>query len=262
MTRIIEKENSETQKGSDTFVEAFARGLSVIRAFDGEQHGLALSDIAARTGISAAGARRLLYTLVALGYARFENRRFFLTPAVLKLGFSYLSSLSLREIAQPLIETFAKNAGEICTLAVLDHAEVVYVVRADLRSPLNRGLSIGDRLPAHATSTGHVLMAGLPEDALEMLLEPAPFKRYTPYTPCTRDELHAVVVTAKEQGWALANQHLELGVCGLAVPVTDKTGQTIAALTVSVNLARHSDTQTIDRFLGPLQEIAKQLQMA
>ena len=261
MTYINEIKNREKHKGSDVFVEAFARGLSVIRAFDSEQQGLTLSDIAARTELTAAGARRLLHTLVTLGYARYENRRFYLTPTILKLGYSYLSSLSIREIAQPLVEGFAKSIGEVCTLAVLDHADVVYIVRAELRSPLSRGLNIGDRLPAHATSTGHVLLAGLQDDEMNEILRLAPLKRFTPYTPCTKKEIKKVVQQARENGWSIANQHLELGVCGLAVPVVDKSGRAVAALTVSVNLARHSETEIIDRFLEPLQAIAKQLHL-
>lgn len=259
MTRINQKENPVLHKGSDTFVEAFARGLAVIRAFEGERRGLTLSDIASRAGLPAAGARRLLHTLVTLGYARIENKHFFLTPLMLKLGFTYLSSLSFREVAQPLIDQFAKTAGEVCTLSVLEGDEIVYVVRADVRSPLTRGLSLGDRLPAHATSTGHVLMAGLPASDLDTLLALAPFPRFTPHTLCTREELIRAVDTARRQGWALASEHIELGVCGFAVPVLDEQGRATAALTVSVNLARHTEKEIVERFLRPLQEIALQL---
>jgi IclR family pca regulon transcriptional regulator len=181
---------------------------------------------------------------------------------MLKLGFSYLSSLSLREVAQPLIDQFARNVHEVCTLSVLEGNEVVYVVRAEVRSPMARGLSIGDRLPAHATSTGHVLMTGLPQAELYSLLANAPFHRYTPYTLCARDELLHAVNTAKEQGWAIASEQIELGVCGFAVPVANEQGRVVAALAISVNLARYAEKDIPVRFLAPLQEIASQLRVA
>lgn len=247
------------ERGSDTFVEAFARGLAVIRAFDGESRGLTLSQVSSKTGLSAAGARRLLYTLVKLGYVSVEHKHFFLGPQILSLGFAYLSSLTLRELAQPLINRFAQQVGEVCSLSVLDGADVVYVARADLRSPLTRSLSIGDRLPVHATSTGHVLMAGLTEPAREAILQQAPFRRFTPKTLCQREELQLAIDKAGAQGWALASEHIELGVCGLAVPVMNLEKQVVAAVTVSANLARHTETQIIDDFLPRLQDIAAQL---
>lgn len=125
-------------RGSDSFVEAFARGLAVIRAFGPECKDPTLSEVAERAGLSPAGARRLLHTLVALGYAKNNGRTFSLTPAILDLGYSYLSSLSLREIALPYVEQFAKEHGEVCSLSVLDRTDIMYVARAEIRGPSAR----------------------------------------------------------------------------------------------------------------------------
>jgi len=115
---------------------------------------------------------------------------------------------------------------------------------------------------ASLPALGHVLMAGLPQPDLDALLAQAPFPRYTPYTLTTREELSAAVRTAHSQGWALASEQIELGVCGFAVPVPDEHGRVTAALTVSVNLARHTEEEIIERFLESLQEVARQLQAA
>lgn len=250
-------------KNKDTYVEAFARGLSVLRSFENERNGLTLTQVAGHSGLSAASARRLLHTLVHLGYARLDDNRFYLTPLVLRLGFSYLSSLPLRDIAQPFINDFAAANHEVCTLAILDGLDVMYIARADVRSPMERGLVIGDRLPAHATSTGHVLLGSLSPAERECYLNQAPFRQFTAETLCERTELQAAIERAKNQGWALASEHVELGVSGLAVPVFDHNHQRIAAaLTVSVNLARYTETSMVEKFLKPLQDIAVQIQAA
>lgn len=246
-------------KGGDLFVEAFARGLAVIRAF-GPGHGeLTLSEVAERAGVTPAGARRLLHTLVALGYARVDGRTFSLTPAVLDIGYSYLGSLTLRDIAAPFLELFVREVGEICTVSVLDRADVVYVARAEMRSPLSRRLVAGERLPAHATSSGHVLLGGLPPEELEAYLAQAPFERLTPCTLTEAGPLRQAIRQAREQGYAMASEQLELGVCGLAVPVKDRSGKVVAALTTSLSLARHEPGAVEPLFLPRLMDLARRI---
>lgn len=246
-------------KGGDLFVEAFARGLAVIRAF-GPGHGeLTLSEVAERAGVTPAGARRLLHTLVALGYARVEGRTFSLTPAVLDIGHSYLGSLTLRDIAAPLLDQFVREMGEICTVSVLDRTDVVYVARAEMRSPLSRRLVAGERLPAHATSSGHVLLGQLPQAELEAYLAQAPFERLTPHTLTDAGPLRQAIAQAREQGYAVASEQLELGVCGLAVPVQDRAGHVVAALTTSLSLARHAPDAIQPLFLPGLRDLARRI---
>ena len=146
---------------SDTFVEAFARGLDLLRAFGRDAPALTISEAAARAGMTRAGARRLLHTLLALGYARQDGGSFRLTPKVLELGQAYLSSLSLREAAQPVLDRLADSLDEVAALSILEGGEIVFVARAERRSPLARGIGLGGRLPAFATSMGRVLLAGL-----------------------------------------------------------------------------------------------------
>ena len=156
--------------GSDTFVEAFAKGLLVIAAFQHDR-ALTLSEISRRTNISRAGVRRLLHTLVELGFVQQSGTTFALTPRVLQLGFSYLSSLSLREVAQPVIETLSRETDEVVAVSVLDGTNVVYVTRAEVTSVLRRGLTIGSRIPAFCTSMGRVLLAGLPPEECAAVLD-------------------------------------------------------------------------------------------
>lgn len=248
-------------KGGDQFVEAFARGLGVIRAFAGQADALTLSEIAGLAGVAPATARRLLYTLVSLGYVRTEGRHFRLTPRVMELGYSYLSSLPLRDHARPLIDAYSREIGEVCSLSVLDGSDVVYIERAEIRSPLARSVHVGDRLPAHATSSGHVLFTGVRPDVLEDFLKLAPFPAWTPKTLCDRQALLHAIHTAEKQGWSLAAEELELGICGLAVPVVDHDRSALAALTISVSLAKYTPETILERFLPGLQDIARKLGM-
>lgn len=246
-------------KESDLFVETFARGLAVIRIFGPGSAELTLSEVATRAGLSPAAARRLLHTLVALGYARVKGRAFTLTPAVLDLGYSYLSSLSLRDVALPYLEEFAKEHEEICSLSVLDQRDIIYVARSEIRSPSTRRLIIGERLPAHATSAGQIQLAQLSKSDLDAFLDGAPFEQVTPHTLVTKTQLRKAIDLARENGFALANQQVQLGICGLAVPVLDREGRPVGALNTSLNIAKHAPEKIVGTFLPSLTRLAAKI---
>ncbi|MCP1402177.1 IclR family transcriptional regulator C-terminal domain-containing protein [Achromobacter insolitus] len=262
MPKIPSERTWGLPKGGDQFVEAFARGLAVIRAFGPGHQALTLSEVAQRANLTPAGARRLLYTLVTLGYARTEERRFSLAPAVLELGYAYLSSLSWRDIARHAVEEFMRDTGEICTVSVLDGEDVVYVARAEMPSPLSRRLGVGERLPTHATSSGHVLLAGASVQERELFIAKAPFARHTQHTLVEAAELRQAIEDAAKAGYALASEHLELGICGLAVPIKDERGRVVAALTTSLNLARHERAEIVGKFLQKMRGTAEQISVA
>src|SRR6201997_4996106 len=160
-----------TESRNSDFVQSLERGLAVIRAFDAEHRELALSDVARSTGLTRAAARRFLLTLVKLGYVNFSQGRFSLRPRVLELGYAYLSSLSLPEVALPHMEALVTKVNESCSISVLDETDVVYVARVPTRRIMSITLAIGTRLPAFVTSMGRVLLAGLPDDELEERLQ-------------------------------------------------------------------------------------------
>ncbi len=238
--------------GSDTFVESFAKGLAVIAAFS-HQRDLSLSDVARQAGVTRAGARRLLYTLVALGFAEQRGEAFALTPRVLQLGFAYLSALSLREMAQPVIEQLSRETNEVVAVSVLDGADVTYIARAEVTSVLRRGLTVGSRIPAYCTSMGRVLLAALPTDELRAWLADADIRAWTHRTTTDRKKLATDIAQVRRQGWSIVSEQLELGAAGIAVPVLGQSGETIAALNLSTNLARHSSRELVRDFLPRLQ---------
>jgi IclR family transcriptional regulator, pca regulon regulatory protein len=229
-----------TESRNSDFVQSLERGLAVIRAFDAEHRELALSDVARATGLTRAAARRFLLTLVKLGYVHFADGRFSLRPRVLELGYAYLSSLTLPEVAQPHMEALVAKVNESSSISVLDDLEVVYVVRVPTRRIMSITLSVGTRLPAYATSMGRVLLAHLPEDELEERLGRIEIRPLTARTVTDKDDLRAILAATRKQGYAATDQELEEGLRSLAVPIRDSSDGVVAALNVSVHASRAS----------------------
>jgi len=247
------------EKPSDSYVQSFARGLSVIRAFNTQHPAQTLTEIAQATGLTRAGARRILLTLVALGYVKAEGRLFRLTPRILDLGFAYLTSMPFWNLAEPIMEALSQTVHESCSISVLDGTEVVYVLRVPARKIMTINLSIGSRLPAYCSSMGRVLLSGLPLDELDRLLRASDLQARTQRTVTGIDELKALIADIRKRGWAQNDQELEEGLVSLAAPIRNRAGQVIAAINVSGQANRTSAADMVERFLPPLLEAAEKI---
>jgi len=242
------------------FVQSLERGLAVIRAFGAEEPELTLSDVARRTGLTRAAARRFLLTLTDLGYVRTDGKQFALTPRVLDLGYAFLSSLTLPEVAEPHLERLAAELRESSSVSVLDGDEIVYVGRVPTSRIMRVSINVGTRFPAYATSMGRVLLAGLPEPELAAYLARAEIRPLTSRAIDNADALAAELDRVREQGWALVDQELEEGLRSVAAPVRDAGGRTIAAVNVSAHASRVSAQDVQDTLLGPLLETAQRIE--
>jgi IclR family pca regulon transcriptional regulator len=161
---------------------------------------------------------------------------------VLELGYAYLSSLSLPELAPPHMERLVARVNESSSISVLDETDIVYVVRVPTRRIMSITLSVGTRLPAYATSMGRVLLAGLPGDRLDRLLARTELRPLTARTVTDRNALEALLARVRRQGYALTDQELEQGLRSIAVPIRDGTDAVAAALNVSVQASRATAT--------------------
>jgi IclR family pca regulon transcriptional regulator len=240
---------SDDRPISADFVQSLERGLLVIRAFDAEHRELGLSEVARIAGLTRAAARRFLLTLVKLGYMNLSDGRFSLSPRVLELGYAYLSSLTLPEVAQPHMEALVASVNESSSISVLDDTEIVYVARVPTRRIMSITLSVGTRLPAYVTSMGRVLLAALPEAELEARLARIEVRPLSARTIKDVPALRGVLERVRRQGWATVDQELEEGLRSLAVPIHDASGAVIAALNVSVHATRGSMTTLRREFL-------------
>lgn len=241
------------------FVQSLERGLSVIRAFDVEHAELTLSDVARATGLTRAAARRFLLTLVDLGYVRTDGRLFSLTPRVLELGYAYLSSLTLPQVAEPHLERLAAEVHESTSVSLLDGTDVVYVARVATSRIMRVAISVGTRFPAWATSMGRVLLAALPEEELAAHL-PDELEPFTRHTITSTDELRAELSRVRERGFALVDQELEGGLRSIATGIRDRSGRVTAAINVSSHTSRRTRENLRSEVLPRLRATAAEIE--
>jgi len=243
----------------DTYVQSFARGLQVIRSFSAQAPQQTLSEVAQRTGLTRAGARRILLTLEGLGYVQCSGRQFSLAPRILDLGFAYLSSLPLWNLAEPVMEQLVEEIKESCSAAVLDGTDIVYVMRVPTHKIMSISLGIGSRLPAYCTSMGRTLLAELDSASLDTVLRASPPVRRTQRTITNVAALKKELATVRSQGWCLVNQELEEGIVSLSAPIRDRAGRAIAAMNVSGQVNRTSPEHMVEHFLPKLRAAAAEI---
>lgn len=245
---------------SSDFVQSLERGLAVIRAFDADHPELTLSDVARATDLTRAAARRFLHTLVDLGYVRTDGRLFALRPRVLELGYSYLSSMSLPELALPHMEALSAGIHESCSAAVLDGEDIVYVARVVTRRIMTVAINVGTRFPAYATSMGRVLLAGQPDTWLDEYLEDATLEPITPKTITDPAVLRRTLDRVRTQGYCIVDQELEIGLRSMAVPIRASDGVVIAAMNVSLHVSRGSVDAARREILPLMQDCARAIE--
>lgn len=235
--RAIEDSASGPGRRAD-HVQSFARGLAVIRAFGGHQSELTLSDVARSAGLTRAAARRFLHTLVDLNYVRTDGRLFSLRPRVLELGYAYLSTLGLDDVAAPHMEQLVGTIRESSSITVLDGDEIVYVVRVPTSRIMAVTIAVGTRFPAYPTSMGRVLLAALGPEELESYVQRVELTALTRRTVTDKTALRQIIAKAASRGYAIVDQELEDGLRSVAVPIVDRSGTVIAALNASVHTSR------------------------
>lgn len=232
------------------FVQSLDRGLAVLRTLSGQPSGLTLSEVAVRTGLSRAAARRFLHTLVQLGYVGAEAGAFSLRPRLLELGHGYLSGLELPEVAQPHLRALSEATGESTSVAVLDGADVVYIARVAAYRIMSVAIRVGTRFPAFATSMGRALLGC--SDRQDELLAMVELRQLTPHTVATMAQLRKRLTVVREQGWALVDQELEEGLRSVAAPIRDASGTVIAAINISAPAQRRGIAEIEAELVGPL----------
>jgi IclR family pca regulon transcriptional regulator len=243
------------------YVAGLEKGLAVIEAFGIQNKALTLSEAAAITGHSRASARRSLLTLQRLGYVEWDGKYFHLAPRVLRLGHAYVTSTALSKVVQPVLETLSEHTHESSSLAVLDGGDAVFVARTSTRRSLSNALGMGSRLPAYCAATGRVLLAALPENEAELLLKRMKRIPLTPRTRTDLPDLLQLLDEVRQQGYAVCNEELELGIRSIAVPVRDATGRVIASMSLVGSTSRHSLENMIDTFLPQLERARRTLSM-
>lgn len=241
------------------FVQSFDRGLSVIRSFTESGRSQTLSDVARATDLSRASARRLVLTLEQLGYVRGVDGRYELTPRVLELGYAFLSSSGVPELAMPYLERLAQSVAESTSVALLDDTEIVYVARVPAKRVMTVTVGLGTRFPAFQTALGRSLISQHTPEEVEDLWNRSDRSIKTARTVETVDGLRARLEQVRRQGWALNDQELEEGVRSLAAPITNGDGEILAAVNVTGHATRNTVETMMSEFLPELLDTASDI---
>ncbi len=245
----------DPSKPRPDYVQSLERGLAVIKAFDGEHPRLTLSDVARRTSLTRAAARRFLLTLVELGYVHSDGKEFSLRPSVLDLGAAYLGSMGLADVALPHMETLVAAVQESSSMSVLEGRDVIYVARVPTRRRIMTvSIAVGTRFPAYATSMGRVLLAHVPAATLDDYLASVELTQHTDNTIHDEAALRRTLADVRERGYAVVDQELEEGLRSAAAPVHSSAGTVIAAVNVSVHASRASVAEIEAQFVPHLIE--------
>jgi IclR family pca regulon transcriptional regulator len=242
-------------------VQSLERGIAVLRSFDAANAEQTLSDVARRTSLTRATARRLLLTLKSLGYASSDGKHFSLTPAVLDIGYTYLSSLNVTQLAQPFLEALSEQVHESVSVSVLDGTDIIYIARVPTTRIMTISLGLGPRLPGLLSSMGGVQLSALPAEQVEAHL-PVELEARTERSLTSRADLRAQLEAIRRQGWALVDQELELGVRSIAAPLRDSSGRAIAAMNISTHAGRTTVDELHSRFLPALLDTAAKINLA
>jgi len=247
----VKKENNASY-----FVNSVAKGFEVLRAFDSNSTNMSLRDLEVKTGINKATVRRFALTLVDLGYLRLlPDNKFQLSPKVLDLGAHYLETLSLPDLALPVLENIASKVKESTNMAILDGPDVVYVLRVNAAERIiGANLRVGSRLPFYATSLGKALVAWLPEMERKKIWDSATIAPFTDKTITVYEEFEAHLEMCRSQGYTEGNDELEVGLRSVAMPIFDRKGETVGAINISTNLMRSSEKQIAESYLPALRE--------
>jgi len=267
VARRSDKRGGGAPKGTDAkpaaksakdrdFVEALARGIDVLTSFGPTAIAMTVSDVAARTGLARPTARRLLLTLDELGYVRGIEGVYSLTTKVLEIGTAGIAAQGLWEVARPHMVGLVAQTTESSSMAQLDGSDIVYTARVPVAKIIALSVTIGTRFPVTATSMGKVLLADLEVDALDKVLGTPSRSGIVPRVVFTRAELDEALDEVRQQGWALSDELLSVGIRSVAAPVRGPDGRTVAAMNVTVHAAETSIEHLTGEYLPLLLDAA------
>jgi DNA-binding IclR family transcriptional regulator len=222
--------------GTQTTVPGLERGLKLLRLFRRTRPSITPPEIAHELKIPRSTVHRLLQTLEEMEFLRRAEGggAYLLGPAVLSIGFDYLGSLDIIQLSNPVLSQLRDKTQCSAHLAVLLGTEIVYLSRHASANAVASNVSVGTRLPAHATVMGRVLLADLSSSALHALYKGKPLQRFTPKTPTSVALLERMLIEDRRLGYVIGSSYYERGVTSVAAAVRDHTGKVVAAINVAI----------------------------
>jgi IclR family pca regulon transcriptional regulator len=240
-------------------IEGLGKGLRVIECFSDNHPRLTASEAGRIAGLTRTAARRYLLSLVYYGYADTDGKHYWLQPAILRLGRSYLEAARLPRLVQPFMQRLSMQTGETANLSVLDGHEIVYLTRSNSPRIVSIGFHPGARVPAHVVSPGFAILSTFGDEQLADWFADAEFGRFTPETITDPARLRESVATARQLGYWLADQYADIGLRGLAVPLMDRQGRCVGALSITFQSQVYPGDASLTKLLPGLREVAQLL---
>jgi IclR family pca regulon transcriptional regulator len=254
---------SERERHADSeYLSTLERGLSVLRAFGRDDPQMTLSQVAEKTGLSPAAARRCLNTLVKLGYVAKHQRYFLLRPEVMAFASAYLDSMSLGELVRPHLQAVRDETGDSSSLAVLSGYDILYLVHVSTNRMVRLAAGIGTRYPAYATSLGRAMLAFEEEDVRADYLDTCTMTAFTEHTVASKPGLKRILEEARHNGYAFTQDELDYGLISLAVPILDESGRSMAAINCSTSTSRVAREELVRTRLPVLRNAARHIEVA
>jgi len=248
---------SEEKNGE--FVEALARGLAVIEAFDDENAEMTLTELARKVDMSPATVRRNLHTLESLGFVRRNNKHFLLAPRILTLGSAYLKAVRVDEAIMPELYRITGLFGDAANVGVLDGPNVLYIAHLSEARAARRMASVGVTYPAYATSMGRVLLACLPAEEIDAYFRAFEPRRLTDVTVTDEQALRAILAEVRTNGYSITVDQLDYGITALAVPIKDSSGRVVAAVNTSGYSPRLKPEDLLEQRMAEMQIAAARI---
>lgn len=236
------------------WIAGLEKGLQIIEAFNDTHPRLTPSTAARRTGITRTATRRYLRTLEHLGYVESDGQFFWLTPRVLRLGWSYFDSAKLPRAVQPYLQRISLALGGAAYFAVMDENDIVFVARDGSNLVQNVGYVLGARIPANLSSAGIAILSTYSSEDVEKWLSGRKFVPYSPFTATTEEAVRELIDSARKNGYALLEQQIAQRVRGIAVPIRTRDARVVGSISVSLPMGNETTESAVTRALVMLRE--------
>jgi len=254
--------DTETQHKNHAvyFVPGLHRGLRVLEIVAGARRPLGISEIATELGLTRSSVFRLVYTLRHMGFLEEEqSKQFTLGPRVLNIGFAFLASKDIIEIARPELEALRDETQVSAHLAIRDERDVLYLSCVQTRSGFLSNMNVGSRVPAYASPMGWLLLAGLPQAELKELFRQDSFTALTAQTPTSPEALVGIVEAATKRGHVVSRGAMEAAGSSISAPIRNRRGEIVAAIDISGPDSAFDLDQIEGRYLTAVEATAKRI---
>lgn len=228
------RETAVKEEDDRYIVPGLKRGLMILQLFDNKKPGLSLSEIAQRIGAPRSSTFRLIHTLESMGFLEksVDGNLYRLSSGVLGLGFAYLSSIEVVELARGPMNSLRERTSLSANLAILNGRDIVHLVCVPSLQAFTANVQVGIRRPAHATPMGRVLLSEMSEHELRQLYPEQHLEQITSQSAKTVEELQERLAKDRAKGYVVSRGSYTLGGCSVAAPIRDSAGRIVASINI------------------------------